>query len=160
MSFEETMCNQYNEIKFCSCDSEKIKFREPRTFTKKKGKLIEKENPKNSGIALEYIWTLFKFDGEKEMTEIGRYMMPINDLGNGLNAEWIALNLNCEDCFDFEYIPKEGDNHKIHQNVLLSPYLSFIFKNNEWIIDHHSPWSTEISKIKEGKIKNATQHRV
>ena len=147
------MCDYRNGIKFCSCDNEKIRFREPRTFIKKKGKLVEKENPKNAEIPLEYIWTLFKFDGEKEITEIGRYMMPGNDLGNGLNSEWIALNLNCEDCFDFEYSPKEGDNLKIHQNVTLSPYLSFIYRKNEWIIDHHSPWSTEISKIKEGKIK-------
>lgn len=151
------MCDYKNGIKFCSCDNEKIKFREPRTFIKKKGKLIEKENPKNADIPLEYIWTLFKFEGEKEITEIGRYMMPDNDLGNGLNAEWIALNLNSKNCFDFDYIPSEGDNLKIRQNVKLGPYLSFIYRKNEWIIDHHSPWSTEISKIKEGKIKTSTQ---
>ncbi|WP_027391786.1 hypothetical protein [Aquimarina latercula] len=147
------MCDFENRIKFCSCDKESIKFRKPKKFIRKKGKLVEQINPKDSKIPLEYIWTLFKFDGEKEITEIGRYMMPINDLGNGLNAEWIALNLNCEDCFDFEYTPSEGDNLKIHENVIMSAYLSFIYRNGEWIIDHHSPWSTEISKLKEGKIK-------
>lgn len=144
------MCDYNNGIKFCSCDNEKIKFREPRVFIKKKGKMVEKE--KNFEIPLEYIWTLFRFHGTKKVTEMGRYIMPIDDLGNGLNAEWISLNLNCENCFDFDYQPKEGDNLKIHQNVILSPYISFIFKNDEWIIDHHNPFSTRISQIKEGRI--------
>lgn len=137
------MCDYSDGIKFCSCDNEKIKFREPKVFTKKNGKLIEQENPLNFDIPLQYIWTLFKFDGEKEITEIGRYIMPSNDLGNGLSADWIALNLNCKNCFDFDYTPKEGDNLKIQQNIILSPYLPFIYKNNQWVIDHHSPWSTE-----------------
>ena len=147
------MCDYKNGMKFCSCKNEEIRFRKPRVLIKKKGKLVEKENPINTEIKLEFIWTLFKYVGEKEITEIGRYILPKDDLGNGLNAEWIALNLNSKNCFDFEYSPKEGDNLKIHQNITLSPYLSFIYRKNEWIIDHHSPWSIEISKIKEGKIK-------
>lgn len=147
------MCDFTNGIKLCTCDSESIKFREPQVFIKKKGKLIEKKNFKKPEILLEYIWTLFKFDGEKEVTEMGRYIFPTDDIGKGLNDEWVALNLNCEDCFDFEYIPKEGDNLKIHKNITLGPYLSFVYWNCEWVIDHHSPWSTEISIMKEGKVK-------
>lgn len=146
------MCDFSNGIKFCSCDKNKIKFREPKVFINKKGKIVEKENPVNMGIPLEYIWTLFKFNGEKEVHEMGRYMMPIDDLGNGLNSEWIVLNLNCEDCFDFDYEPKQGDNLKIHQNFVLGPYISFVYKGDEWIIDHHDPFNTKISKIKNGKI--------
>ena len=148
------MCDYHNGILFCSCDNEDIRFRAPRVFTKNKGKLVEEEHPENTEIPLQYIWTLFKFDGKKNITEIGRYMMPSNDLGHGLNAEWIALNLNCGDCFDFDYTPKEGDNLKIHQNVTLSPYLSFVFRKDTWEIDHHSPWSTELSQIHQGKVKN------
>lgn len=147
------MCDFSDGIKFCVCDRESIKFREPRKFVRKNGKLIEQLDPEDSKIHLEYIWTLFKFCGEKEITEIGRYIMPTNDLGNGLNAEWIVLNLNCEDCFDFEYLPSEGDNLKIHRNIIMAPYLSFIYQNGKWIIDHHNPWSTVIDQIKEGKIK-------
>ncbi len=148
------MCDFSNGIKFCSCDNGKIKFREPRLLVKKRGKIIEKENPKNSKIPLQYVWTLFKLDGQKEVTEIGRYMIPTNDLGKGLNSEWIVLNLNCEDCFDFDYKPKKGDCLKIHQNIVLSPYISFIFDGNEWIIDHHDPFFTEISQIKKGIIRS------
>ena len=151
------MCDYSNGILFCSCDSEKIKFRKPKIIFKKKGKILKKENPKNSDIPEEYLWTLFKFYGDKEITEIGRYMIPSNDIGNGLNAEWIALNLNCEDCFDFDYTPEEGDNLKIHQNIISSPYLSFVFKNDEWTIDDHDPFSTVVEQIKQGKIKTPEQ---
>lgn len=147
------MCDYSNEIKFCSCDNTKIRFRKPPIYIRKNGKLIKKEHPKTAKIPLEYIWTLFKFEGDKKITEIGRYKLPINDFGNGLNAEWIVLNLNCNNCFDFEYTPKENDNLIIHQNVELGSYISFIYRSNEWVIDHHSPWSTEILKIKDGKIK-------
>jgi hypothetical protein len=147
------MCNFENGIKLCTCSSENIKFREPNIFIRKKGKTIEKENSKNLNIPLEYIWILFKYDGIKKDKEMGRYMFPADDLGKGLNSEWIALNLNCENCFDFEYIPKEGDNLKIQKNTIMSSYLSFIYRNEEWVVDHHSPWRIKISKIKSGKIK-------
>lgn len=144
-----------NNIRFCSCDIEDINFRLPPIFIKKKGRLVEKENPKNANIPLECLWTLFKFEGEKEVTELGRFMRPVNELGNGLSSEKVIQKLNNENCFDFEYIAKEGDNLKIHQNYVLSPYLSFIYQKNKWITGYHNPWSTEISIIHEGKIKNS-----
>lgn len=142
-----------NGIKFCFSENEHIAFRDPRKFLRKHGRLIEKVAGKDAEIKLELVWTLYKFEGEKEIDEYGQFKMPIHDLGNGLHDEWIALCLNDTDCFDFEYIPSEGDNLKIHENVILSPYLSFVYRNNEWIIDYHNPWSTEISKLKEGKVK-------
>lgn len=79
-------------------------------------------------------------------------MFPEDDLGNGLNAEWVALNLNVENCFDFDYTPSEGDNLFITQNIELSPYISFIFKKGEWIIDHYYPFTEIIEHILQGKI--------
>ena len=147
------MCEFENGMKFCTCEANSIKFRGPRTFRRIDGKLEIVVAPKDKKIPLEYIWELFRFEGKVPITEIGRYMMPINDLGKGLNAEWIALNLNCEDCFDFEYTPNEGDSLKISENVTLGPYISFVFRDKEWTIDHHYPWSTQISDLKKGRVK-------
>lgn len=101
---------------------------------------------------LKFLWTLYKFDGETETTEMGLYQLPLDDLGNGLDSEWIVLNLNTESCFDFDYQPKEGDSLRIHQNVVHSPYLSFICIENKWVVGHHDPWSTDISQMMNGVV--------
>lgn len=83
---------------------------------------------------------------------LGRYLFPSDNIGNGLNAEWIALNLNVENCFDFDYTPCEGDNLFITQNVELAPYISFIFRKGEWTIEHYDPFTNRIEVIDEGKV--------
>jgi hypothetical protein len=53
--------------------------------------------------------------------------LPGNSIGNGLDAKWIALNLNSENCFDFDYTPQEGDNLFIRQKCNLRPVYLFYF---------------------------------
>lgn len=147
------MCDFQNGIKLCTCDSEKINYRSQDLYRKVKGKLVKIPNKKNDEIPIIYIWHLFRYIGKDEInSEIGQYMFPEDDLGNGLNAEWVALNLNVENCFDFDYTPSEGDNLFITQNIELSPYISFIFKKGEWIIDHYYPFTEIIEHILQGKI--------
>ena len=81
---------------------------------------------------------------------MGRYMLPSGDLGNGLQSQCIVLNLNLKKCFDFQYEPEKGDMLKINLNYHLSPYLSFVYKNEGWTCDHHDPWSIKLSVHKEG----------
>ena len=148
------MCDFNNGIKLCTCDGVKIKYREQDLFREVKGELIKIPNKKNDDIPLIYIWHLYKYKGKDEVNMmLGRYILPSDDLGHGLNTEWIALNLNVENCFDFDYIPNEGDNLIIGQNVDLSPYVSFIFKNGIWITDDYDPFSDITENIFNGKIK-------
>ncbi len=147
------MCDFTKGIKLCSCESGTIKFREKEVYKKSGDQLIPVKNKKNDTIPLIYIWQLFRFVEEhKDCAMLGRYIMPSDSIGNGLDAEWIAFNLNYENCFDFDYAPQEGDNLFIQQNVILGPYISFIFKNGEWIIDHHDPFSIVIESVKKGVI--------
>lgn len=149
------MCDFTKGIKMCSCDNTKIKFRQQEFYREIRGVPVKIENPKNNNIPLIYIWRLFRLiEHDPQSTIIGRYMFPEDDLGKGLNAEWIALNLNSENCFDFEYTPVEGDCIRIQQNVILSPYISFLFKNSEWVIDHHSPFSTTLEHMGDGPLKS------
>jgi hypothetical protein len=150
------MCDFDKGFKLCSCGNDAIKFREQEFYRKVNDELVKIPNKKNDKIPLIYIWSLSIFEGMNESPEMGRYILPTNDIGQGLNAEWIALNLNCGNCFDFEYEPEEGDNLKIHQNEISSPYISFIYNNKEWKIDHYDPFSTFIKEKQAGKIENVT----
>lgn len=155
------MCDFNKGIKLCTCNGEKIKYRKQDLYKKIKGKLVKIPNKKNDEIPIIYVWHLYRYIGkDEENYELGRYIFPTDDIGNGLNAEWIALNLNIENCFDFEYIPNEGDNLYITQNIELSPYISFIFKNGEWIIDHYDPFSYITKHVNEGKVFEITNKNV
>ncbi|MEY8847218.1 hypothetical protein AB9K26_00225 [Psychroserpens sp. XS_ASV72] len=144
------MCKFKDGIKFCTCDLDEFS-------SSRDKKSSNKSNKEKSKDVTEYVWTLFKFEGDKKQKEMGRYMFPEDDIGNGLNAEWIVLNLNCEDCFDFDYSPSEGDNLTISKNHVLSPYLSFVFSKDEWKIEHYDPFLYETSVLNHGKIKSIDQ---
>lgn len=147
------MCDITSGIKLCTCNGEKIKYRKSDTYKQVRGKLIKIPNKKNDEIPIIYIWHLWKFIGsDSESAILGQYIFPTDDIGNGLNAEWIALNLNVENCFDFEYIPCEGDNLYITTNIEMSDYISFIFKNKEWIVDHYNPFYDTVKLLLSGKV--------
>ena len=147
------MCDFTKGIKLCTCEGDKIEFRHQEFYRKVKGELVKIPDTRNDKIPRIYIWRLFRLinkDKEKEWAELGKYAMPSDNIGQALNAEWIALNLNVENCFDFNYNPQEGDNLFIQQNVSHGPYISFIYKSNEWIVDHYDPFNSETVHIKDG----------
>lgn len=148
------MCDYTNGIRFCSCEPHKIVFRHDEKYRLSKGERVLVPNQKNEHIPLIYIWELFRTKSKEDSwMEIGRYMMPRDNLGNGLDAGWIAGNLNSENRFDFEYQPEEGDNLLIRQNVRMGPYLSFIFRSGEWKIAHCSPFEYEKKQVQIGIVK-------
>lgn len=147
------MCDFSKGFKLCSCNGENIKYREQEFYRKVKGELVKIPNKKNDKIPLIYIWRLFRYIGEDEKNSmIGIYKLPTDNIGNGLDEDWIALNLNVENCFDFDYTPNEGDNIYITQNYPFAPYISFIFKNNEWIVEHYDPFSKITKYLEEGTV--------
>ena len=149
------MCDYTNGIRLCSCEPHKIAFRNPEQYRLPRGERMLIPDKKNDKIPLIHIWELFRVKGvnEDSWMEIGRYMIPHESLGKGLDAEWIALNLNMENCFDFEYQPQEGDNLYIRQNVRRGPYISFIFRSGEWKVDHYSPFKYDIEQVQRGVVK-------
>jgi hypothetical protein len=149
------MCDFTKGIKLCSCENETIKFREQEFYKMVKNEYVKIPNKKNENIPIIFIWRLFKLKSKNNNNEIGRYMLPAGDIGNGLDAEWIALNLNLENCFDFDYTPEEGDNLFIQTNEIASAYISFIFKNDQWIIDVYDPFTWNTKHIVDGIIKES-----
>lgn len=102
----------------------------------------------------EFIWELRTL--ARTEWAMGRCVLPQDDIGNGLEAEWVGLNLNLEHCFDFDYTPQEGDNLKLYQQSAHGfgpPFLSFMFKDSVWIQEFYDEIS-EISQLERwGKIK-------
>ena len=127
------MCDFTKGIKLCSCENETIKFREQEFYKMVKNEYVKIPNKKNENIPIIFIWRLFKLKSKNNNNEIGRYMLPAGDIGNGLDAEWIALNLNLENCFDFDYTPIQHDvlNMTFYQKGN-SIKFEFYFDNNQW----------------------------
>lgn len=134
------MCNFNQGFILCKCN-------DPRTVVHNKK---SRRNKGNSSV--EYALTLNRFIGRSEKGERGRYVMPINDIGYGLTADFVVNQLNIRNCFDFDYIPNEGDNLIITRNEP-NDRIEFIFKNGKWIDDHYSPFNHETETFDNGKLK-------
>ncbi|MDX1958618.1 MAG: hypothetical protein SFU98_08605 [Leptospiraceae bacterium] len=140
------MCDFEKGFKLCSCKLEEHNIDKNRKSKKDKDLPIPK---------LGYRWYLSRFVSKVSDSEFmmeGEFEPPSKDLGNGLSDEWILVNLNLENCFDFEYTPSEGDNlvFKSDEKYI---YLSFVYKKGIWIKDNYSPFDTILKKIDEGKIE-------
>lgn len=137
------MCDFEKGFILCSC------------IIVKPAKKSKRKSKKNNEMPVElgYRWTLSRFKEfiEEPLME-GSFDPPSKDLGKGLNDEWILLNLNSENCFDFDYIPLEGDNLIFKSNERFK-YLSFIFSKGEWIKNNYDPFSTILESYKQGKIE-------
>jgi len=136
------MCDFSKGIKLCSCDGEQIELRGSG------GSKPDQEIP------LIYIWRLYRLIQKTHPRMLGKFMTPSNDIGEGLNAEWIAQKLNEENCFDFNYQPGEGDYLKIQRNEIGSPFISFAFKKGKWQVEHYSPFKTITKHLQDGLLKS------
>ena len=126
------MCDYTRGIRFCSCNGEKIRKNQAEDST---GSNAEGSRPTKRE---RYIWQLFRRRvASKDVQTLGLYILPESDLGQGLQADYIAGQLNEGNCFDFEYYPSEGDNLQITKNLSMSPYLSFLYKKGKWVVGNN-----------------------
>lgn len=147
------MCDFSEGFKLCSCDGEKIRFRKKAQYSIENGKPFKPRSKKEADIPVQFIWRLFRLKSPNTDSVLGLYKLPAEDIGHGLNAEWIVLNLNEKNCFDFDYTPEEGDNLFIQTNETGSPYISFVFTKNQWTIEHYDPFNWNTEHIRDGLIK-------
>jgi len=139
------MCQENNRFIFCTCSEKDTK----------KEELID-----------YYTWSLTKFIGSKELSIIGKIVVPKKNLGNGITSEKILNQLNAENkSFDFDYVPSERDSLRIEifHPVERYRYLSLIFINNKWKEGLNNIFTSITEKIASGRIKrsinkNDSQH--
>lgn len=132
------MCNFDDGFILCKCDD------------------LESGINDQDSNSMIYVWSLYKYIGKSKSFEMGRYILPGGAVGT-LTSDFVIEELNSKNCFDFEYMPQEGDNLLISSlgNI---PRMEFIFRGNEWIGDNYDPF-TDITEIKfEGIIKDIEQY--
>jgi hypothetical protein len=137
------MCNFKHGFILCTCETE----------TKP---IVHNQNSRRYKNTLQakiagYRWSLARFVNGFDSEMEGSYELPSQDIGAELTAEWVLLNLNNGNCFDFDYIPGEGDN-LIMKRADEWEYLSFIFTQGEWREDHYVPFSTTLQLMYQGEI--------
>jgi len=135
------MCDFNKGFILCQCNDPKVIHHNTKSRRNK--------NKKNQ--PMEYTWTLFKFLGMSKVREVGKYLFPSSDVGNGLTSNFVLNELNKRNCFDFEYKPNQGDNLMISREDSFNR-IEFIYRDGKWEEDHYSPFDHEFEKIDHGKI--------
>lgn len=136
------MCKTGKQITFCTCKNE------PKQIVHhKKSKRWRQKNP----LAFAYVWTLSRFSEYFDSMMEGLMMEASDKLGEELTKEFVLEELNSRNCFDFEYIPHEGDCLSIHANNHWD-FLSFIYREGVWVADQYDCFYVRTEKMEEGKL--------
>lgn len=151
------MCDFENGFILCTCIEEEVveekKVVPVKKMRTKKKKLLNKfESPPQLPIDFKkYVWelrTLRKIEICK-----GRCSFPSDDIGKGLESDWVELNLNDRNCFDFEFSPNEGDELVFYNEINIYCFLAFIYKNGSWVKGYYNELQ-ELTKLKQkGRVK-------
>ena len=156
------MCDFKNGFILCTCvDEEPLETAEVKKevpvkkMRTKKKKLLSKLNlqpkPQQPIDVKKYKWELRTL--KRKEYAVGRFVFPSDDIGKGLESDWVELNLNDRNCFDFEYTPNEGDELIFFNEINRGKYLAFIFKNNTWVQDFYNEVAELTRLEKSGKVK-------
>ena len=149
------MCQPNSNLHFCTCAS---------VSKKPLSKGDNEEVDISEYDKTRFIWTLYKFLGEKDDLMMGDMILPVESMGEGLTSDFILQQLNSKKLFDFEYSPSEGDNLEIRKEYLyksfrgqhrpdLYDYLSFIYRKGEWVEDYYDFFTDKKRPIKKGKVE-------
>lgn len=112
----------------------------------------------------QYIWSLYRYLGEKDSGMLGQMIMPVENLNDELNSKYLITELNSKNCFDFNYSPSEGDNLQIREEYVfksikgkpredLYDYMSFIYRKGKWQEDVYNVFDDKTRKFKSGKFR-------
>lgn len=137
------MCETGKEIKLCTCVPDGI---DKIVHNKKSRRFKEFRN--------SFTWALEKYVGDSTCMMDGMIIFPIEALSDALTTEKMLVDLNNRNCFDFDYQPNEGDYLQIFTpHRYEQEFLSFIYRNQEWIADYYNGFRDETEKINYGIVR-------
>lgn len=153
------MCQEKDYIQFCTCE------------VSDSGNLIESNLDTFDEIAPKYLdtfykWRLYRIDGKRDpnVMSFGEIIRrPDNHLNEWFTARYMVDALNSDANFDFNYLPKDGDELIIQESYIYSnirnkprPWLKktmkFVFENNEWYFGFIENEELVQKNIESGKI--------
>ncbi len=151
------MCKRDLELQLCSCGDNSTKAIQ-NLYVEEIKALKRKETLQVFG------WTLERYIGEEWIGADGLMYMPVDKLTDELTEDFFLEELNGNKCFDFEYIPGEGDNlifelrwtfnrrGHLKKNAI-GGFISFIFKDQEWTADCYNCFYDKTEFVQEGVLK-------
>jgi hypothetical protein len=137
------MCEIGKEIKLCTC------------FPATMSKIVHHKNSRKlkNKARNEFTWTLKKYIGDIHFPMEGMITFPLDALSDDLTTEKMLVDLNARNCFDFDYLPKDGDYLQIFApHRYEREFLSFIYREGEWKADYYDSFRDETEKINYGKV--------
>ncbi len=155
------MCKNDLNIHFCTCKSKK----QEKIVHNKNSRRFKRQFDENEYLRKKFTWVLSRYIKEHYNGIDGLIYPPDNKLTEDLTLDFFLQKLNSDvKLFDFEYIPKEGDNLVIRTEYInkkvknknrdsLHEYLSFIYKENKWISDFYNFFYDQTEDINEGILK-------
>jgi hypothetical protein len=144
------MCDFGKGFVLCTCKKDTAVVEHNKNSRKHKKQVVEKENV--------FRWYLSEFVESFEPIMEGEYEPPVSDIGNGLSAEWVLLNLNDGNCFDVDYTPKEGDNLVINHSRRTYVRLSFVFRSGSWIEGYYYFFGNTLRLMINGKVNTIEEN--
>jgi hypothetical protein len=148
------MCEVTQEFKLCSCSAEgKVEIIHNKNSRRNK-KYMDEQYPRR------IVWTLDRYVGEHYLGMDGMMQTPADKLDEIFTAEYVKDELNRRNCFDFDYIPNEGDYLVMRYNLTKKEakgrelhYMPFIYRAGKWTIEYHNGFYTKTEEIHHGKLK-------
>ena len=148
------MCEVTKKLKLCSCTTNDVTDTIHNKKSRRYKNHLKQNNPSN------IIWTLHKYEGTEYLGIDGVLIAPADKLDDLITAEYVKLELNKENCFDFAYSPQEGDYlelkfQRTNTKAKFDDYkfLPYIFRNGQWTIDSYNSFYEKTVEIRKGKVK-------
>lgn len=136
------MCKVSKHLVFCHCEAAEA------VIHHKKSKRWQKKNP----VPLTYRWTISRFVGHFQSMMEGLMSEPSEKLDKELSSDWLLAEINARNCFDFDYIPLEGDNLTIRRSDSWH-FFSYLFRNGQWQMGMYNCFSDKTEDVDEGVLK-------
>lgn len=93
------------------------------------------------------IWTLEHYLGKIMSLAMGMPARPTAQLNETMTQSYVLAQLNTHNCFDFDYIPTQGDNLTLQNQY---GFMSFIYRDNTWTAGTYDPFLSNLRKIANG----------
>lgn len=154
------MCEKKRNLIFCSC-SDKTESDKMRLKTESFKTLGDKAEYHST----YYSWSLsrlaYKYTEKERSRILGQLILPAKKIDDEITAKFVVSELNSGAEFDFNYIPKYGDElcirlryryveiEKHPRPSIFGKFMSFVFEDGEWYfgyIDHFEYRQREVGK--------------
>jgi hypothetical protein len=134
------MCKDNQVFKLCTCAPLKGLTKNARRARRKQAKALPIQDT---------TWLLQRFVQNIDANVRGMPTMPATQLNQELTNTYVVSQLNAQNCFDFDYLPSQGDNLTLRNK---GDFMSFIYGAQGWQIGSYDPFRDRLQGFAQGKM--------